>query len=109
MSAQHELTLVLIHHTKKRARFKYACSKKFAVNPIHLRVELDGIEDILLLRINAILGNIIVEYRGDLEEIQRKIYDSLLKLVTESKRQKKQESYIALRDEIPSSVEVTRA
>ncbi|AWI34068.1 heavy metal translocating P-type ATPase [Helicobacter apodemus] len=109
MLAQYELTLSLIHSTKKRARFKYAYPKDSTINPLHLRVELDNIENISSLRINAILNNIIIDYQGDLKTIQTKIYQALLKHITQRKNPKKQESYIALRDEIPSSAEVTRA
>ncbi|WP_104722134.1 heavy metal translocating P-type ATPase [Helicobacter mesocricetorum] len=109
MLAQHQLTLDLIHSTKRRARFKYTCSKDSTINPLHLRVELDNIENISSLRINAILNNIIIDYQGDLKVIQTKIYQALLKHIMQKKDQKKQESYIALRDEIPSSAEVTRA
>ncbi len=109
MLAQYELTLSLIHSTKKRARFKYTYSKDSTINPLHLRVELDSIENISSLRINAILNNIIIEYQGDLKTIQTEIYQALLKHILQTKNPKKQESYIALRDEIPSSAEVTRA
>lgn len=109
MLAQHELTLSLIHSTKKRARFKYTCPKDSTINPLHLRVELGNIENISSLRINAILDNIIIDYQGDLKTIQTEIYQALLKHILQTKNPKKQESYIALRDEIPSSAEVTRA
>lgn len=107
--AKHALTLKLVHATKNRARFKYTCLKDFKVNPIPLRVELDGIPQILEVRINAILNNIIVVYEGDLQTIQEILYQTLLKHIMQCAIQKNEESYLALRNEIPSSAEVVRA
>ena len=103
------LTLKLIHSTKNRARFKYSCLKDFRVNPMPLRIELDSLPEILNVRINTILNNIIVQYNGDLERIQETIYQILLKHIKQCNIQKNEDSYLALRDEIPSSAEVVRA
>ena len=103
------LTLKLIHSTKNRARFKYSCLKDFRVNPMPLRIELDSLPEILNVRINTILNNIIVQYNGDLERIQETIYQILLKHIKQCNIQKNEDSYLALRDEIPSSAEEVRA
>lgn len=106
---KYALTLKLIHSTKNRARFKYSCLKDFRVNPMPLRIELDSLPEILNVRINTILNNIIVQYNGDLERIQETIYQILLKHIKRCNIQKNEDSYLALRDEIPSSAEVVRA
>lgn len=106
---KYALTLKLIHSTKNRARFKYSCLKDFRVNPMPLRIELDSLPEILNVRINTILNNIIVQYNGDLERIQETIYQILLKHIKQCNIQKNEDSYLALRDEIPSSAEVVRA
>lgn len=106
---KYDLTLKLIHSTKNRARFKYSCLKDFRVNPMPLRIELDSLPEILNVRINTILNNIIVQYNGDLERIQETIYQILLKHIKQCNIQKNEDSYLALRDEIPSSAEVVRA
>ena len=106
---KYALTLKLIHSTKNRARFKYSCLKDFRVNPMPLRIELDSLPGILNVRINTILNNIIVQYNGDLERIQATIYQILLKHIKHCNIQKNEDSYLALRDEIPSSAEVVRA
>ena len=106
---KYALTLKLIHSTKNRARFKYSCLKDFRVNPMPLRIELDSLPGILNVRINTILNNIIVQYNGDLERIQETIYQILLKHIKQCNIQKNEDSYLALRDEIPSSAEVVRA
>lgn len=74
-----------------------------------LRIELDSLPEILNVRINTILNNIIVQYNGDLERIQETIYQILLKHIKQCNTQKNEDSYLALRDEIPSSAEVVRA
>lgn len=74
-----------------------------------LRIELDSLPEILNVRINTILNNIIVQYNGDLERIQETIYQILLKHIKQCNIQKNEDSYLALRDEIPSSAEVVRA
>ncbi|VEJ06023.1 cation transport ATPase [Helicobacter pullorum] len=74
-----------------------------------LRIELDSLPGILNVRINTILNNIIVQYNGDLERIQETIYQILLKHIKQCNIQKNEDSYLALRDEIPSSAEVVRA
>ncbi|HIS08803.1 MAG TPA: heavy metal translocating P-type ATPase [Candidatus Scatomorpha intestinipullorum] len=106
---KYALTLKLIHFTKNRARFKYSCLKDFRVNPMPLRIELDSLPEIFNVRINTILNNIIVQYNGDLERIQETIYQILLKHIKQCNIQKNEDSYLALRDEIPSSAEVVRA
>lgn len=106
---KYALTLKLIHSTKNRARFKYSCLKDFRVNPMPLRIELDSLPEILNVRINTILNNIIVQYNGDLERIQETIYQILLKHIKQCNIQKNEDSYLALRDEIPSSAGVVRA
>ena len=106
---KYALTLKLIHSTKNRARFKYSCLKDFRVNPMPLRIELDSLPEILNVRINTILNNIIVQYNGDLKQIQETIYQILLKHIKQCNIQKNEDSYLALRDEIPSSAEVVRA
>ena len=106
---KYALTLKLIHSTKNRARFKYSCLKDFRVNPMPLRIELDSLPEILNVRINTILNNIIVQYNGDLKRIQETIYQILLKHIKQCNIQKNEDSYLALRDEIPSSAEVVRA
>ena len=76
---KYALTLKLIHSTKNRARFKYSCLKDFRVNPMPLRIELDSLQEILNVRINTLLNNIIVQYNGDLKRIQETIFQILLK------------------------------
>ncbi|CAM2916973.1 heavy metal translocating P-type ATPase [Helicobacter burdigaliensis] len=103
------LALSLIHKTKDRARFKYSFLERHSLNPIHLQAKLSEIEEISNLRINSILKNIIFNYHGDLEEIRDKVYKGLLSCMNSHKTQRQEGSYIALRDELPSSAEVARA
>ncbi|MBX7491421.1 heavy metal translocating P-type ATPase [Helicobacter turcicus] len=103
------MQLILLHATAKRARFKYICKSGFRVNPIQLRVALEDIPDVSNVRVNAILNNIILHYCGALEALEQNIYKVLSDVVVESDLIKQEESYLALRDEIPSSSEVARA
>ncbi|TLD83572.1 heavy metal translocating P-type ATPase [Helicobacter sp. MIT 11-5569] len=103
------MQLTLLHATTKRARFKYTCKSGFRVNPIQLRVALEDMPDVSDVRVNAILNNIILHYSGALEILEQNIYRVLNSVVVESDLIKQEESYLALRDEIPSSSEVARA
>lgn len=103
------ISLTLIHHTHNRARFVYVCPKGSAIQALILRVELEKIPYITSVRINDILHNIIITYHGDLRMIEREIFALLHKLITSSDKKTSSESYLALRDEIPSSMEVARS
>lgn len=103
------MRLFLIHATSKRARFKYVCDYGFRIDPLELRIALEGLSNVSSVRINAILQNIIVCYEGDLESLTQTLYATLQSMLIESQKSKKEESYLALRDEIPSASEVVRA
>ena len=103
------MQLSLIHATSKRARFKYVCECGFRIDPLRLRIALEELPSISNVRINAILQNIIVCYEGDLESLAQMLYATLQSVLLESQKSKKEESYLALRDEIPSAAEVARA
>ncbi len=103
------MRLILLHATANRARFKYICKNGFRVNPIQLRVALEEMPSASNVRVNAILNNIIVQYCGSLEDLEQNIYNVLNGVAVESDLIKHDESYLALRDEIPSSSEVARA
>ncbi|WP_273212763.1 heavy metal translocating P-type ATPase [Helicobacter rodentium] len=103
------MQLFLIHATSKRARFKYVCECGFRIDPLQLRIALESLPNISNVRINAILQNIIVCYEGDLESLGQTLYETLQSVLLESQKSKKEESYLALRDEIPSASEVARA
>lgn len=103
------MELILLHKTSTRARFKYRCQSGFRVDSMHLRVALDGVENISNVRVNAILKNIILHFDGDLECIKNDIFKALNSALIATDNIKKDESYLALRDEIPSALEVTKA
>ncbi|MCI5969361.1 heavy metal translocating P-type ATPase [Helicobacter sp.] len=103
------MRLILLHATAKRVRFKYICKSSFRVNPIQLRVALEETPNVSNVRVNAILNNIILQYCGDLETLKQNVHKALDSVAVESNSIKHDESYLALRDEIPSSSEVARA
>ena len=101
--------LKLVHSTKNRARFSYALKRGVAIQAMPLRLSLEEIEGIKSVRVNEILNNIIISYSGDLARIERKIFATLQKLLTTSKRKIPSASVFTLRDEIPSSAEMVRS
>lgn len=103
------MQLILLHATQTRARFKYHCKPGFRVDSLKLRLLLESCAEISNVRINAILGNVIVIFKGKLEEITNLVTNALEQVRIESQEVYKKESYLALRDEIPSSAEVARA
>ena len=103
------MQLILLHATAKRARFKYIYKRGFRVNALQLRIALEETPNISNVRINTILNNIIVCYEGGLDKIEGCIQAALKNSLMESNQAKHEDSYLALRDEIPSSSEVARA
>lgn len=106
------VSLKLIHKVANRARFKYAFSKEYKINPMPLQLSIASIDGVIEARINAILCNIILVYEGNanaLKNIESKILSLLQNQITQDNQQKKEDSYLALRSEIPSSAEVVRA
>lgn len=101
--------LKLVHSTANRARFSYALSKGSAIQTMPLRLAIEDIEGVKFVRINEILNNIIINYDGNLERIQKIIFDTLTRLIITSKKQIPNTSVFTLRDEIPSSTELARA
>ncbi|WP_096017418.1 heavy metal translocating P-type ATPase [Campylobacter lanienae] len=99
------MSIRLLHKTKDRARFGYFGS----VDPLLLRVAIDSLPSVKSVRINSIIKSIIITYNGDLDEIQKSIENILNSNEIQSQNKSKKDSYIALRSEIPSSVEVVRA
>lgn len=103
------MQLHLLHATKTRARFKYTSESGLKINPITLRLLLEMLPNISAVRMNTILHNIIISFKGDLKEITTQIQTILKQATIESQNNKHEGSYLALRDEIPSSAEVARA
>ncbi len=101
--------LKLIHSTANRARFSYALHKGGAIQAVPLRLAVEAIDGVKGVRVNDILHNIIITYKGDLAHITREIFTTLTNLLTTSKRKVSESSIFALRDEIPSSAEVVRS
>lgn len=99
------MSIRLLHKTKDRARFSYFGS----ADPLLLRVAIDSLPSVKSVRINSIIKSIIITYNGDLDEIQKSIENILNSNEIQSQNKSKKDSYIALRSEIPSSVEVVRA
>ncbi|WP_086251596.1 heavy metal translocating P-type ATPase [Campylobacter devanensis] len=99
------MPIKLLHKTKSRARFGYEGS----VDPLLLRVAIDSLPNVIDVRINGIIKNIIISYEGSLDQIQNQISDILKSNEIKSQSKSKKDSYIALRSEIPSSSEVVRA
>ncbi|WP_086291062.1 heavy metal translocating P-type ATPase [Campylobacter devanensis] len=99
------MSIKLLHKTKSRARFGYEGS----VDPLLLRVAIDSLPNVIDVRINGIIKNIIISYEGSLDQIQNQISDILKSNEIKSQSKSKKDSYIALRSEIPSSSEVVRA
>ncbi|WP_086239193.1 heavy metal translocating P-type ATPase [Campylobacter devanensis] len=99
------MPIKLLHKTKSRARFGYEGS----VDPLLLRVAIDSLPNVIDVRINGIIKNIIISYEGSLDQIQNQISDILKSNEIKSQNKSKKDSYIALRSEIPSSSEVVRA
>lgn len=100
-----KMPIKLLHKTKNRARFSYHSS----ADPLLLRVAIDSIHEVSSVRINSIIKSIIITYSGSLDEIQNQIINILNSNEIQSQNKNKKDSYIALRSEIPSSVEVVRA
>lgn len=103
------LILRVVHHTHNRARFAYVCPEGSVIQALILRVELEKLPHITSVRINDILHNIIITYSGSLEKLKQEIFAVLENLITLSDKKDSQESYLALRGEIPSSMEVVRS
>ena len=101
--------LSLLHSTKNRARFRYKLGEDYKLNPISLQMSISAIEGVRDVRVNAILGNIIILYTKNLKQIEKKIEALLQEEITQGLKHKKEESYLALRSEIPSSAEVARS
>ena len=99
------MSIRLLHKTKDRARFSYFGS----VDPLLLRVAIDSLPSVKSVRINSIIKSIIISYNGDLDKIQKSIENILNSNEIQSQNKSKKDSYIALRSEIPSYVEVVRA
>ncbi|WP_394952346.1 heavy metal translocating P-type ATPase [uncultured Helicobacter sp.] len=107
--SKRRLILRVVHHTHNRARFAYVCPEGSVIQALILRVELEKLPHITSVRINDILHNIIITYSGSLEKLKQEIFAVLENLITLSDKKDSQESYLALRGEIPSSMEVVRS
>lgn len=94
-----KVNLRLIHHTKTRARFRYFGEK---IDTLSLQTALLTLPNVLQVRINAVLNDIIITYSKDLKGIEKNIY-SLLQKAQNFKQQMQTHS------QIPSSFEVVRA
>ncbi|RAX58054.1 heavy metal translocating P-type ATPase [Helicobacter monodelphidis] len=103
------LALKVLHHTNHRTRFGYRCEQGCRVSPIPLRIAIEEIEGVESVRVNDILNNVIVVHRCEVSFLEQRIYEILKTLLTKSSYTASQDSYIALRDEIPNSSEVVRA
>lgn len=99
------VNLSLIHHTKTRARFRYTSDKNDKIDISSLQTAILALKNVSQVRINPILNDIIINYTKDLKSIQKHIHALLQGAQTKSQKQ----SYLTLRSEIPSSLEVTRA
>lgn len=110
--SERNLELRLLHSIPNRARFSYRFPKGNFIQPILLRIELEKLPYIQSVRVNEILRNIIIHYTGDEQTliiIQKQILEILYKLLLVANKQHSDQSYIALRKEIPSSIEVVRS
>lgn len=106
------LQLKLIHTSPNRARFSYHLPKGSAIQSLPLRVEIEKIPNIQSVRVNDILHNIIITYAGGeraLKKIAESLFKTLQNLLITSAKKGSEQSYIALRSEIPSSSEVARS
>lgn len=95
------VNLRLIHHTKTRARFRYFGDK---IDTLSLQTAILAIENVVQVRINAVLNDIIITYNKDLKGIEKKIYAQLQKLRTQGVKYQWHS-----RSQIPSSFELMRA
>ena len=102
------VNLKLIHHTKNRARFRYACAKGENLESNALHTAILGLENVVSVRINSVLNDIIITYSKDLKGIEKSLYALLQKAQAQNLTRKK-ERHLALSTEIPSSLEVMRA
>lgn len=102
------LTLTLLHATKNRMRFAYTTKRGQKIAAIPLRIALESIEGVSSVRINAILCQIILHSNLDKATLEKRLYQVLqtLLIIGDSHQE---ESYLTLRDEIPSASEVVRA
>lgn len=100
------VNLKLVHHTKTRARFRYACIKGKNFDSITLQTAILSLKNVIEVRINSILNDIIITYSKDLRSIEKELYALLQKMQTQNLVQKKERF---LNAEIPSSLEVMRA
>lgn len=110
--SERNLELRLLHSIPNRVRFSYRFPKGNFIQPILLRIELEKLPYIQSVRVNEILRNIIIHYTGDEQTliiIQKQILEILYKLLLVANKQHSDQSYIALRKEIPSSIEVVRS
>lgn len=94
-----KVNLRLIHHTKTRARFRYFGEK---IDTLSLQTALLTLPNVVQVRINAVLNDIIITYSKDLKGIEKNIH-SLLQKAQNFKQQ------IQTHSQIPSSFEVVRA
>ncbi|MDE7254876.1 MAG: heavy metal translocating P-type ATPase, partial [Helicobacter sp.] len=103
-----DITLTLVHATKNRMRFAYKIRRGQKIAPMPLRIALESIEGISHVRINAILCQIILHASLDRATLEERLYQVLQTLLVAGDSQH-DESYLTLRDEIPSASEVVRA
>ena len=101
------VNLKLIHHTKNRARFHYACAKGKVFDSNALHTAILGLENVIKVRINSVLNDIIITYSKDLKGVEKSLYALLQKAQIQNLTRKKER--LALSAEIPSSLEVMRA
>ena len=73
------VNLKLIHHTKNRARFRYACAKGENLESNALHTAILGLENVVSVRINSVLNDIIITYSKDLKGIEKSLYALLQK------------------------------
>lgn len=69
-----KLNLRLLHSVKGRARYRYAFDSGAKLNAQSLQVALCALENVRQVRINEKLGDIIIEYRGNLARLEKKIH-----------------------------------
>ena len=103
-----DITLTLVHATKNRMRFAYKIRRGQKIAPIPLRIALESIEGVSHVRINAILCQIILHANLDRATLEERLYQVLQALLVAGDSQH-EESYLTLRDEIPSASDVVRA
>lgn len=100
----------VLHSSKRRLRLKYFPKK--SISPLPLRVAIERLDGVTSVKVNDILNTLIVLHEGvKTNELISQIQEAAnnLDVSPKSKNSKSKESYIALREEIPSSSDVVKA